>query len=163
MVEVLPQVSRIYSIILQKSKRRITVSTDKCVLILWQWKFESDRCHTEVILGAETHTNWFRIIHQSLLSHKLVYFFIRYYNIPRACLLNRSPVPAMDLKNNRSGLWRHMLETCRRLRRLSGKHSNNVTRHDKTPVKSTLLSRVKNILSRDMSFMSRRSDIMLWL
>ena len=29
---------------------------------------------------------------------------IRCYNIPRACLLNRSPVPAMDLKSNRSGL-----------------------------------------------------------
>ena len=27
-----------------------------------------------------------------------------HYNIPRACLLNRSPVPAMDLKSNRSGL-----------------------------------------------------------
>ena len=26
-------------------------------------------------------------------------------NIPRACLLNRSPVGAMDLKSNRSGLW----------------------------------------------------------
>ena len=26
------------------------------------------------------------------------------YNIPRAYLLNRSPVPAMDLKSNRSGL-----------------------------------------------------------
>ena len=38
------------------------------------------------------------------------------YNIPRACLLNRSPVPAMDLKSNRSDLWRRMLETCRRLR-----------------------------------------------
>ena len=25
-------------------------------------------------------------------------------NIPRACLLNRSPVPAMALKSNRSGL-----------------------------------------------------------
>ena len=33
--------------------------------------------------------------------------------------------------------------------------------HDKIPVKSTLLSRDNNILSRDMSFMSRRSDIML--
>ena len=31
------------------------------------------------------------------------------YNIPWAYLLNRSPVPAIDLKNNRSGLWRHML------------------------------------------------------
>ena len=31
------------------------------------------------------------------------------YNIPKACLLNRSPVPAMDPKSNRSGLWRHML------------------------------------------------------
>ena len=36
--------------------------------------------------------------------------------------------------------------------------SNNVARHDKTPVKSTLLSRDKNILSRDTSFMLRRSD-----
>ena len=26
------------------------------------------------------------------------------FNIPRACLLNRSPVPAIDLKSNRSGL-----------------------------------------------------------
>ena len=26
------------------------------------------------------------------------------YNIPIACLLNRSPVPAVDLKSNRSGL-----------------------------------------------------------
>ena len=26
------------------------------------------------------------------------------YNIPRACLLNRPPVLAMDLKSNRSGL-----------------------------------------------------------
>ena len=52
-----------------------------------------------------------------------------------------------------------MLETCRRLRRLCRKHSNNVERYDKTPVKSTLLSRDKDILSRDMIFMSRRSDI----
>ena len=27
-----------------------------------------------------------------------------FYNIPGACLLNRSPVPAMVLKSNRSGL-----------------------------------------------------------
>ena len=27
------------------------------------------------------------------------------YNIPRACLLNRSPVPAMDLKSNRSSYF----------------------------------------------------------
>ena len=26
------------------------------------------------------------------------------YNIPRACLLTRSPLPAMDLKSKRSGL-----------------------------------------------------------
>ena len=32
-----------------------------------------------------------------------------YHNIPRTWLLNRSPVPAMDLQSNRSGLWRHML------------------------------------------------------
>ena len=47
---------------------------------------------------------------------------------------------------NRSGLWCHMLETCRSLRRLCCKHWNNVARHDKAPVKSTLW----NILSRDM-------------
>ena len=57
-----------------------------------------------------------------------------YYNIPRACLLDRSPVPAMVLKSNRSGLCYHMLETCRGLR-LCRKRSNNVARHDKTPVK----------------------------
>ena len=51
---------------------------------------------------------------------------------------------------NRSGLWRHKLETCRRLRRLCRKQSNNVARHDKTPVNSTLLS-------RDM----KRSDLMV--
>ena len=27
-----------------------------------------------------------------------------FYNVPRACLLNRPPVPAMGLKSNRSGL-----------------------------------------------------------
>ena len=86
-----------------------------------------------------------------------------YYNIPRACLLNRSPVPAMDLKSNRSSLWRHMLETCRRLKRLCRKHLNNVARNEKTPVKSALLSRDKNILSRDMSSMFHKSDIMLGL
>ena len=48
-----------------------------------------------------------------------------------------------------------MLEACRRLRRLCRKHSNTVARHDKTPVKSTLLS-------HDMSFMAPRSDIMLY-
>ena len=56
-----------------------------------------------------------------------------------------------------------MLETCCRLRRLCRKHSNNVARHDKTPVWSIILSRDKNFLSRDMSFMSRRCHIMLWL
>ena len=49
--------------------------------------------------------------------------FKSHYNIPRSCFLNRSPVPAMDLKSNRSGLWRHMLETCSRLRKLCRKHS----------------------------------------
>ena len=48
-----------------------------------------------------------------------------------------------------------MLETCCRLRRLCRKRSNNVARHDKTPVKSTLSSRDMSF----MSFMSRRSDI----
>ena len=76
--------------------------------------------------------------------------FDKYYNIPKACLLNRSPVPAMDLKSNRSGLWRHIIGSCRRLRRSCRKHSNNVARHDKTPVKSTFLSHDKNILSCDM-------------
>ena len=44
------------------------------------------------------------------------------YNIPRACLLNRSTVPAMVLKSNRSGLWRHIIWTCRRLRWLCRRH-----------------------------------------
>ena len=78
------------------------------------------------------------------------------YNIPGACLLNRPPVPAMDLKSNSSGLWRQILETCCRLRRLCRKQSNSVAQHDKTPVKSTCLS-------RDMIFMSHRCDIMFWL
>ena len=78
------------------------------------------------------------------------------YNIPRVCLLNRLPVTAMDLKRNGAGLWRHMLETCRRLRRLCRKHLNNVAGHDKIPVKSTHLSRDKRV-------MSHKSDIMLWL
>ena len=102
------------------------------------------------------------------LSYRLYYFaqvlyIILIYNIPRACLLNRPPVPAMDLKSNRSGLWRHMLGTYRKLRRLCRKRSNNVARHYKISLKSILLSRDKNILSRDMIFMSRRSDVMLWL
>ena len=40
----------------------------------------------------------------------------KHYNIPRAWLLNRSPVPAMVLKSSISGLWRHIIGTCRRLR-----------------------------------------------
>ena len=107
----------------------------------------------ETVLQLNNHKN-------QLLDNKL---FSLYYNIPRVCLLNRPPVPAMDLKDNRLGLWRHMLETCRRLTRLCRKRSSTVARHDKTPVKSTLLSRDKNILSRYMIFMSRWSDIMMWL
>ena len=76
------------------------------------------------------------------------------HNIPRACLPNRLPVPAMDLKAIDQACDVKMLETCYRLRRLCRKGPNNVARHDKTPVKSTLLS-------RDMSFMSSRNDIML--
>ena len=41
-------------------------------------------------------------------NHPLVYHvqisFNYFYNIPRAWLLNRSPVPAMVLQSNRSGL-----------------------------------------------------------
>ena len=89
--------------------------------------------------------------------------FLFFYNIPGTCLPNTSPVQAMVLKSNRSGLWHHIIETCRRLRWLCRKHSNNVARHDKIPVKSILLSRGKDILSHDTSLMSRRCDIMLWL
>ena len=46
---------------------------------------------------------------KSFQRHSLTEF-ISNYNISRACLLNRSPVPAVDLKSNRSGLWRHILE-----------------------------------------------------
>ena len=74
------------------------------------------------------------------------------YNIPRACLLNRWPVPAMVLKSSRSSLWRHIIETCCRLR--CRKHSNDVEQHD---IKSILLSHDKNVL------LSCRSYIMLRL
>ena len=53
-------------------------------------------------------------IKESLKSNNRLLFC--YYNIPRACLHNRSTVPAIDLKSNKSGLWHHMLETCRNLR-----------------------------------------------
>ena len=52
----------------------------------------------------------------------------KYYNIPRACLPTRSPVPAMNLTSNISSLWRHMLETCCRLRTLCCKHSTAMSR-----------------------------------
>ena len=41
--------------------------------------------------------------HQNV-SHFDYFWDERHYNVPRACLLNRSPIPAMDLKRNRSGL-----------------------------------------------------------
>ena len=69
----------------------------------------------------------------------------------------------MVLRSNRSGSWRHIIGICRRLRSLCRKHSNNALQHHKTPVKSTLLSCDKNILWHNTSFMSHRSDIMLWL
>ena len=85
----------------------------------------------------------------------------------------------MDLKSNRSGFWHHIIGTCYGLRWLCHKHSNNVIQHDKTPVESTISLHDNNILSRDMiklqlsqhfclflsrdmSFMSHESDIMLW-
>ena len=70
----------------------------------------------------------------------------------------------MDLKSDRSGLWRHMLvELVVGWDYYVANIQNNVARHDKTAVKSTHLSRDKNMLSRNMSFMSHRSDIMLRL
>ena len=101
-------------------------------------------------LANMEHSLYMMIIFKMWLAKFQIFSFRVIYNIPRACLLNRSPVPAMDLKSNRSGLWRHMLETCRRLRRLCRKRSNNVAQHDETPVKSTRLSRNKNILSSYM-------------
>ena len=80
-----------------------------------------------------------------IIFHRMTMVF---YNIHRACLLNIWPVPASVPKSNRSGLWRHIIRTCHTLRWLCCKHSNNVARHDKTPVKSTLLSRDKNLMSR---------------
>ena len=56
--------------------------------------------------------------------------------LEHACLTDRQS----DLKSNRSEDYVANIQI--------------MSRHDKTPVKSTLLS-------RDMSFMSRRSDIML--
>ena len=69
--------------------------------------------------------------------------FVIIIYLEHACLIDHH-----HLKSNRSGLWRHMLETCRRLRRLCRKHSNNVARHDKTPVKSTLVARQKYSVAR---------------
>ena len=37
-------------------------------------------------------------------KNQVIKSFNFHYNIPRACLLNRPPVPAMNLKSNRSGL-----------------------------------------------------------
>ena len=78
--------------------------------------------------------------------------------LEHACLIDRQSqlwfYKAIDQaylwsKSNRSGLWRHVMRTCRRLRWVCRKHSNNVVRRDKTPVKSTLLSRDKNIMFSD--------------
>ena len=49
----------------------------------------------------------------------------------------------MVIKSNRSSLWHHNIGTCRRLRWLCCEHSNNVARHDKTPLKSTFCGRTK--------------------
>ena len=82
---------------------------------------------------------------------------IRFYNIPRACLLNRSPVPTMVLKSNRSGLWCHIIVTYRWLRWLCRKRSTML--RDMIEVQSSqYFLHDKNILSRDMNFMSRRRD-----
>ena len=74
--------------------------------------------------------------------------------LEHACLIDRQSRLWIKKSIDKACDGRHMLETCRKLRRLCCKHSNNVARHDKTPIKSTLLS-------RDMSFMSHGSDIML--
>ena len=68
------------------------------------------------------------------------------YNIPIACLLiiDRHFQPWFP-KRNKSGLWRHIIETCHRLKWLYRENSNNVSRHDETPVKSTF--------SHSMSFL----------
>ena len=60
--------------------------------------FENERSSASVAI--ELH--WSRI--KSAVKQRCVH--ILYYNIPRECLFNRSPVPAMVLKSNRSGLWR---------------------------------------------------------
>ena len=43
-------------------------------------------------------------VHKFDNDRDVILMFKMYYNIPRACLLNRSPVLAMDLKSNRSDL-----------------------------------------------------------
>ena len=60
--------------------------------------------HTIYILSTYCSTcQVYIIVDMKLIKQKCV--LCKYnYNIPRACLLNRSPVPAMDLKSNRSGL-----------------------------------------------------------
>ena len=50
------------------------------------------------------------LLHGFLLHYAgclLLWILKFFYNIPRACLLNRSPVPAMDLKSNRQFVTSH--------------------------------------------------------
>ena len=87
------------------------------------------------------------------MAARCIMFFIIY--LEHGCLIDRQSQlwfwKAIDQaclrsESNRSSLWRHIIGTCRRLRWLCRKHSNNVARHNKTPViKSTLLSRDMNL------------------
>ena len=75
-------------------------------------------------------------------------------------MLNRSPVPAMDLKSNS----RACDVTSQKLVVGRDDYVANLQTMSRDMLKLQLsqhLSRDKNILSHDMSSMSRRSDIML--
>ena len=63
-------------------------------------------------------------VYQKTLIPPILYILIIY--LEHSCLIHRQ-----FQESSRSGLWRHMLKTCRRLRRLCRKHSNNVAKYDK--------------------------------
>ena len=83
------------------------------------------------------------------------------YNIPGACLLHRSPSPSYGSEKQQIRLVTSNVRNLSQAEKIVSQEFKQCAQYDETPVKSTLLSRDNKILSRDMSFMSLRSNIML--
>ena len=60
-------------------------------------------------LGRKSPPQDFYLYGKTTVFHRKEAIFKWSYNIPKTFLLNRSPVPTIDLKCNRSGLSRHMI------------------------------------------------------